>query len=126
MGKHALQYLQLSSSQWKPISAFSGGLSPLQVMREKLLQLKLLLGQSLIESWLWEYGFFDANLIPELAGRALFDFPLFLCFSGSESEIINQLIFYDVRDQRYLLCEMQGVWKQMQQATAILSILHSF
>jgi leucyl-tRNA---protein transferase len=73
--------------------------------------LKELLSQSMIETWLWEYGFFDANLIPELTGRKLFDFPLFLAFAGSGDERLNQLIVYDVRDQSYHLIKCRGVWK---------------
>ena len=111
MGKGALQFLQLASSQWKVIDEFSPALCPLHLMRDKLLKLKELLSHSLIECWLWEYGFFDANLIPELSGRELFDFPLFLAFTGSDSDMINQLIVYDVRDECYHLIRSRGVWK---------------
>lgn len=111
MGKRALQFLQLASGRWNRIAEFLPELSPLQVMRDKLLKMKHLLGLSLIESWLWEYGFFDANLIPELSGRELFDFPLFLAFTASEATIVNQLIVYDVRDECYHLIKCRGVWK---------------
>ncbi len=111
IGKHAQQFLQLASGQWVSISEFYQELNPLRVIREKLLSLKEILSQSTIETWLWEYGFFDANLIPELTGRELFDFPLFLAFTGSGEECINQLIVYDVRDQCYHFIKCRGVWK---------------
>lgn len=111
IGTKSLQFLQLASAQWKPIGEFIQAQTPLRIMKDKLQELKVLLLQSTIESWIWEYGFFDANLIPELAGREFFDFPLFLCFSGSTEEFINQLIVYDVRDQNYHLIKCMAVWK---------------
>jgi len=111
IGTKSLQFLQLASAQWKPIGEFNQAQTPLNIMKDKLQELKELLLQSTIESWIWEYGFFDANLIPELAGREFFDFPLFLCFSGSAEEFINQLIVYDVRDQKYHLIKCMAVWK---------------
>ncbi len=87
-------------------------------MKHKLQELKVLLLESAIESWIWEYGFFDANLIPELAGREFFDFPLFLCFSGSAVEFINQVIVYDVRDQHYYLIKCMAVWKTNSEASS--------
>jgi len=111
IGKPALQYLQLSSQRWLPISSFSEPLSPLQIMHERLVELQLLLRQSKIESKLLKYEFFDANLIPDLSGAELFDFPLFLCFSGSAEENPNQVIVYDVCDQHYHLMKCRGVWK---------------
>ncbi len=111
IGTRSLQFLELASAQWKPIGEFNQAQTPLNSMKDKLHELKDFLLQSTIESWIWEYGFFDANLIPELAGREFFDFPLFLCFSGSAEELINQLIVYDVRDQHYHLIKCMAVWK---------------
>lgn len=111
IGKPALQYLQLATQQWMPISEFAQALIPIQIMREKLLALQLLLAHSKIVTRLLEYEFFDANLIPDLKGVELFDFPLFLSFLGSSEDSLNQVIVYDVRDQQFHLVKCMGAWK---------------
>ena len=111
IGKSALQYLQFSSCRWLPIKSFSRELTPLQIMHDKLSSLQHALTQSNIPSRVLKYEFFDANLIPELKGADLFDFPLFLCFTKCMEEDVNQLIVYDVRGECYRLIRCFGVLK---------------
>ena len=107
IGKPALQYLEFTSSEWKPIATFSKALAPLQTMYDKLTSLQRLLMKNGIESRVLKYEFFDANLIPELEGIVLFDFPVFLSCLGLSEE--NPIVF-DVRDQNYHWVKCKSVW----------------
>jgi arginine-tRNA-protein transferase len=111
MGKDSLEYLQLETQQWHPIKIFSAELAPLAVMRSKLTSLQERLISQGVSSVLMRYEFFDANLIPDLAGANLFDFPLFLFIPGSLQEPVNQFVIYDVMDQQYHLVRCRGIWK---------------
>jgi leucyl-tRNA---protein transferase len=107
IGKSALEYLDFTSSKWKSIAEFSNALTPLQQMLDKLDALQQLLWQNGVESKILKYEFFDANLIPELEGIVLFDFPVFLLCSGLAEETP---IVFDVRDGRYHWVNCKSVW----------------
>ena len=107
IGKPALQYLEFTSSNWKPVAGFSKALAPLQMMIDKLQLLQNLLMKNGIESKILRYEFFDANLIPELEGIVLFDFPIFLSCIGLSEE--NPIVF-DVRDSHYHWIKCKSVW----------------
>ena len=111
IGKPGLQYLQFSSSRWLPVDSFSHELIPLKIMYDKLSVLQIALAHSNIQSRVLKYEFFDANLIPELKGADLFDFPVFMCFTKTIDEDVNQLIVYDVRDECYRLIRSYAVLK---------------
>jgi arginine-tRNA-protein transferase len=57
------------------------------------------------------YEFFDANLIPDLVGAGLFDYPLFLFLPGSILEAINIFIIYNVVENQYHMVRCRGIWK---------------
>jgi arginine-tRNA-protein transferase len=107
IGRSVLQYLEFTSSQWKSIANFSKALSPLQQMHDKLNLLQYVLMEHGVESKILKYEFFDANLIPELEGIVLFDFPTFLSCAGFSEE--NPIVF-DVRDQHYHWVRCKSVW----------------
>lgn len=111
IGKPAIQFLEFSSSQWKRIEEFSIDNSPLKFMEYKLRKLRDLLMTLDIKSWILTYEFFDANMIPELHGAELFDFPVFMVFSENQDENTNHLIVYDIRESAYCLILCRGVWK---------------
>ena len=107
IGKPALQYLEFPSLEWRPLDNFKFLNSPLHLMQEKLRGLQATLAKSGVESRLLKYEFFDANLIPELEGIVLFDFPIFLSCSGLSEEMP---IVYDVRDAQFHLIKCRSVW----------------
>ena len=107
IGKPVLQYLEFTSSKWKSVSDFSRALSPLQMMFDKLQILQTHLIKNGIGSAMLKYEFFDANLIPELEGIVLFDFPVFLLCSGLSEE---SPIVFDVRDSQYHWVKCKSVW----------------
>jgi arginyl-tRNA--protein-N-Asp/Glu arginylyltransferase len=110
IGKDALQYLQLRSGQWRPITDFSVEDIPLKKMRDKLATLQALFMESEISMRLLTYEFFEANLYPDLQGENLFDSPLFLSPQIETVDAINPLIIYDERDQLYHLITCISLW----------------
>lgn len=118
IGRDALEYLQYERDEWLPIAQFNESATPLQVMLQKLNKLKddlLALG---ITARVSRYEFFDANLIPDLAGAQLFDFPLFLIYPGAIREALIQGVIFDVHDNRYHLVKCRGIWKTNSAGTS--------
>jgi leucyl-tRNA---protein transferase len=111
IGKDALQFLQFEREQWVSIKLFHENVTPLKVMQQRLSKLKDDLQAMGISARISRYEFFDANLIPDLAGARLFDFPLFLIYPGSIREAMVQGVIFDVSDQRYHLIKCRGIWK---------------
>ena len=107
IGKPVLQYLDFPSLEWKPLDQFRLMSSPLHLMQEKLRGLQAILSDAGVESRLMKYEFFDANLIPELEGIVLFDFPVFLICSGLSEETP---VVYDIRDGQFHLIRCKSVW----------------
>jgi arginine-tRNA-protein transferase len=58
-----------------------------------------------------KYEFFDANLVPELMGADLFDFPLVLFLGESYGELPDHMVVYDVSDDVFRLLKCRVVWK---------------
>ncbi len=108
LGREALEYLDVTTDRWCHISKFT--VSPYQVMEEKLTQLQALLMEEGIESRIFNYEFFDANLFPELKDVELFDYPVFLnCFPFQE-DVINPVVVYDIRDGEFHLLQCKSLW----------------
>jgi leucyl-tRNA---protein transferase len=105
-----LEFFQFASQQWISIEHFVDAQTPLQIMYAKLKALQSLLSQSAVVNRLYRYDFFDANLIPDLNGLELFDFPLFLLCSSTEAEAIYPIIVYDVRHHQYDLVKCRSIW----------------
>jgi arginine-tRNA-protein transferase len=78
-------------------------------MEEKLKALQILLSRYGLKSQILKYEFFDVNLIPELRGIELFDFPIFLFCEDLPGENLN-LFVYDVRDHQYHWLRCKSVW----------------
>ncbi len=111
MGKEALEFLQFEGDTWLPMAQFDERRIPLRIMTDRLERLRDGLMAAGVPATLMRYEFFDANLIPDLAGAQLFDFPVFLAFPGSVREAAVQCITFDARDQRYHMIRCRGIWK---------------
>ena len=109
IGKNALQYLQFSSSEWKPISDFHESKIPLHVMISKLKALQDALKRVNINSKMVWYEFFDVSLMPDLIGADLFDFPVFLMLEGVDA--LNFVIVFDVKENHYALFDAYPVFR---------------
>ncbi|HKZ38892.1 MAG TPA: GNAT family N-acetyltransferase [Chryseolinea sp.] len=109
IGKPLLQYLDLTSKDWLEMGNFSNESIPLLIMEEKLKALQILLSRYALKSQILKYEFFDVNLIPELGGIELFDFPIFLFCEDLAGENLN-LFVYDVSDHQYHWLRCKSVW----------------
>jgi arginyl-tRNA--protein-N-Asp/Glu arginylyltransferase len=111
LSNDAMEYLELGSNLWKPISQFEVFETPLAVMNRKLRELSDCLKRRRFEHQLLHYEYFDAEIVPTLNGLQLFDFPVFLfCFDVGTS-ISNPIIVYDVFSQQYHLVICDTAYK---------------
>jgi leucyl-tRNA---protein transferase len=104
------EFFQFASQQWISIDHFENEHTPLQNMYAKLKALQVLLLQFAIGNKLYRYEFFDANLIPDLNGLELFDFPIFLSCSASETDVVYPILIYDIRNHQYHLIKCRSIW----------------
>jgi leucyl-tRNA---protein transferase len=111
IGKPAIEFLRLSDDHWLPMREFSPALAPIRIMHEKLDALQRSLLLSGISCKLLKYEFFDANIIPDLNGVVLFDFPLLLTRFNTSGNSFEPIIVYDVRDRRYHLMRCMSLWR---------------
>ena len=106
-----LEYLQIRTNHWFSIEQFTSRDVPYHVMKDSLLQLSKMLTERGFRNNLLKYEFFDANLVPELMGAELFDFPLVLFLGENDGDLPDHLVVYDVCDQVYRLLKCRAVWK---------------
>ena len=102
-----IEYLEVQTDRWLPLSSFKNGNTPITVMKEKLNELKKWLTRSAIVSDIMFYDYFYANQTPELSGAELFDFPVFLTAQQAMNEWT--IIVFDVRYGKYLLLKCYPV-----------------
>lgn len=111
IGKETVEFYRLSERQWLPIDQFSSALTPLQVMHDRLLHLKAALMKFSIESSVRYYEFYSANLVPDIHGMELFDFPVFLFFEEVSGGMMYPMVIFDVRDMKYHLLRCRSIWQ---------------
>jgi arginine-tRNA-protein transferase len=111
IGREALRFLTLQSGKWEYIEQFKQELSPFRIMTERLGALQTILTKARIATEILKYEFFDANLLPELRGAELFDFPMFLTFEAARADDFMQVIVYNVVEGCYDLVQCRSVWQ---------------
>jgi arginyl-tRNA--protein-N-Asp/Glu arginylyltransferase len=106
LAKAGLSFLDVVSNEWFDIAYFDSSQTPLVKMRQELNHLSTLLSNAGIDNSVWDYGYYDANLIPDLNGMGIFDFPVFLCCFNMLDSLMNPLVIYDPRDNNFhlILC----------------------
>lgn len=106
-----LEYLDVSTDTWKDFLEYEPEEKPIYVIEQKLEQMISLLESKNIAHKLYRYEFFDANLMRDIRGLELFDFPMFIeCFEKLENGI-NPILVFDVRDQNYHLLQCMSIFK---------------
>ncbi len=106
LAKAGLEYLDYYTDQWQSISMFDENNTPLRKIKNKLEELSLLLYENQVFNQVLIYEYFDANLVSNLNGLSLLEYPLILyCFEFTE-EYINPLIVFDAKYDTYhlMLC----------------------
>jgi leucyl-tRNA---protein transferase len=111
IGTKHLYFLEYKTQRWMHIDTFKHDATPLKMIIKKLQLLKQIFHEWGIEVRLLYYDFFDANLIPGLQGVNLFDVPAFIYPLDVEDDIVQPVITYDVRGDKYHLLKCLSVWK---------------
>jgi arginine-tRNA-protein transferase len=102
-----IEYLEIQTDRWLPLSVFKSENAPLTIMKERLNELKKWLLRSGIIADVMFYDYFYANQTPELSGAELFDFPVFLTAQQAMNEWT--MIVFDVRYGKFLLLKCYPV-----------------
>lgn len=100
IAKEYIEYLEVQTDRWLPISVFKNENIPIVQMTNRLHDLKKWLIRSGLDCDVLFYDYFYANQTPELSGAELFDFPVFLTTVQAMSHW--SLIVYDVTQDKFL------------------------
>lgn len=111
LAKPHLEYLDVRTNQWLGFDTFKEENIPLNTMTQHLSILSELLEERGFEHTLFNYDFFDADLMANLNGMNLFDFPVFIfCFEVDELQT-SPIIVFDIRNGQYHLLLCVSVFK---------------
>lgn len=111
LAKPFLEFLDLSTNQWKSFAEFSYQETPLVEMTQKLEELSACLTKRNFTHIFLKYEYFDAELSATMNGAGTFDFPIFiLCFERDNS-ISNPIIIYDVTSRQYHLVVCDVIYR---------------
>lgn len=112
LAKPFTEYFELSSHAWKSIQEFSILKVPIDIMSLKLTGLQSYLAERNVATILFNYEFFDADLLSTFNGLNTFDFPIFLqCVKNYDNIKQNPIIVFDVRDSQFHLFICEGIYK---------------
>lgn len=111
IGRDRVEFYRLGQQEWISINAFSPAIAPLQVMCDRLMVLRQLLLRAGIEGSVVYYEFYSANLVPDIHGMELFDFPVFLFFEEVSGNVLYPMVIFDVRDMKYHLLRCRSIWQ---------------
>jgi arginyl-tRNA--protein-N-Asp/Glu arginylyltransferase len=107
IGKKYIEYLQLQTGSWVPLSVFKKEKVPIKQMVTRLDELKTWLSRADVASQVLYYDYFYANQTPELSGSELLDFPVFLVTERSLNEWA--IVVFDIRYDKYQLLKCYPV-----------------
>ena len=111
LAKNNLEYLDIHSNNWLSFKHFSKENVPFLIMTQKLKTLSEQLSEIGFEHTFFKYDYFDADLMTNLNGLNLFDFPIFIfCFEVDENNP-SPIIVYDIRDHQYHLLLSSSVFR---------------
>jgi leucyl-tRNA---protein transferase len=107
LARPSLEYLDFVSDEWLNFAAFSPEKVPVSIMNQKLRDLSDLLTIRYIKNEFKYYDFFDADMIQNLNGMGLFDYPIFLfCFEFEDDMPMLPMVVFDIRENQFhlILC----------------------
>ncbi|MBB6004063.1 arginyl-tRNA--protein arginylyltransferase [Arcicella rosea] len=111
LAKNNLEYLDIHTNNWLSFENFSKDNIPFVIMTQKLKALSEKLNEIGFEHTFFKYDYFDADLMTNLNGLNLFDFPIFIfCFEVDQSNP-SPIIVYDIRDSQYHLLLSSSVFR---------------
>jgi leucyl-tRNA---protein transferase len=107
LARPSLEYLDFINDEWKKFDEFSTDNIPLDIMRSNIRALSHLLNAKGIKNDFRYYDFFDADMIHNLNGLGLFDFPVVLfCFDLDADSPLLPMVVFDVTENQFhlILC----------------------
>ncbi|MBI3219121.1 MAG: arginyl-tRNA--protein arginylyltransferase [Bacteroidetes bacterium] len=113
----SLEFFELQNQRWLPIHQFEPTHAPIDVMTQRLTDVKTNLDQLQQPTVLVNYEFFDANLIPDLRTADLFDYPVFLYSNSIHDNGIYLVVVFNIYEARYNLLACMGVWQPQSNNT---------
>lgn len=114
LAKPTLQYLDLVTDAWIPFEKFDSSQIPIELIIGKLRTLSEILDSRGVKNEFKFYDFFDADLMHNLNGMGLLDFPVFLsCFEIEKDSRLLPMVVYDVRDEQFQLIICTTVYKSI-------------
>ena len=114
INRKALQFLSLVNDKWLAISNYSEDYNLFQEIDAKLKLLQVELALQNVKSQLFNYEYFQSNMVHELTKYDLFDYPIFLyCFDLGNRQI-KPILVYDILDKEYKLLECRSVWETFE------------
>jgi arginine-tRNA-protein transferase len=104
----------LVTDAWIPFKAFDSSQIPIDLIVEKLRTLSKILDSRGVKNEFKFYDFFDADMMHNLNGMGLLDFPAFLlCFDIEKDSRFLPMVIYDVRDEQFHLIIGTTVYKSI-------------
>ena len=113
LAKPSLQYLDLITDAWFPFEAYSSTQIPFDIMCRKLRELGDYLDKQNIKYQFQYYDFFDADMISNLNGLGLFDYPVFLVCSQLDDSLFIPMLVFNVCEQQYHLILCSRVYESI-------------
>lgn len=111
LAKNNLEYLDIHTNNWLSFKHYSKDNVPFLIMTQQLKALSEKLNEIGFEHTFFKYDYFDADLMTNLNGMNLFDFPIFIfCFEVDESNP-SPIIVYDIRDHQYHLLLSSSIFR---------------
>ena len=117
--KPTLEYFDLVADAWIRFEEHDDSRIPFEIMARKLRALSENLDKREIKNEFKYYDFFDADMISNLNGLGLFDFPVCLfCFdldsdSQDDTSPLLPMVVFDVRDDQFHLILCTKVYKSI-------------
>lgn len=110
IGKEVMEYFDISTNGWLPISQFELTTAPLEETKSKLDSLFALLIQNKLKAILLKYEYYNANNILHLKDLELFDYPLFILVQSPVFKEFFPILVYDAIDKQYRLLKYYSVY----------------
>ncbi|MBC7389783.1 MAG: arginyl-tRNA--protein arginylyltransferase [Opitutaceae bacterium] len=114
IGNKELYFYSYVQNEWIPISEFSKEYDLFPEIYNRLKLLESELEKHNFQTKLYNYEYFQANMVHELSRYDLFDHPIFLFCVNLGNPVIKPIIVYNVSEHQYQLLECRSVWETFE------------
>lgn len=114
IGTKELYFFSFVLKTWISINQFSSEHDLFPKIYSRIRVLETELTKNNIANQLFNYEYFQANMVHELSRYDLFDHPVFLYCLNQNNSLIKPILVYDVLDHKYQLLECRSVWETFE------------